>query len=103
MLSTALASRSAISFAARLDALALGDVADGRGDEKPASLRDGAQAHLDGELAAVLAAAEELEPGAHRARPGVGEEARRRAPRASGGSARGSSNSSGWPRSSARA
>ncbi len=56
-----------------LGALALGDVADGAGDEEAVHRLQGAQADLHGELGAVPAQAEELQAGAHEAHLGVGE------------------------------
>ena len=53
--------------------LAVGDVADGAGDQPPVIGLDRAQANLDREFAAVFAQAIELQAHAHRTHLGVGE------------------------------
>ena len=50
-----------------LDALAVGDVADGRGDEHVITILNRTQADLDGKLRSILPPAEELQARSHRA------------------------------------
>src|SRR5581483_12375145 len=52
--------------------LAIGDVTDGGRDEKTVGRLEGAEGDLGGELAAVAAAGEQLEAGAHRTDLGGG-------------------------------